>query len=90
MQQLQQADWTAQQIREKELFKEQDKCRDDAFTQQQNHFVKLLETAQTEHDKTRIEMCRANKEANAQMAKEKRDRDDAAVREEQFQAAHDK
>ena len=56
MQQLQQADWTAQQIREKELFKEQEKARDDAFCQQQNHFVKLLEVAQTEHDKKRIEM----------------------------------
>ena len=31
MQQLQQADWTAQQIREKELFKEQERARDSAF-----------------------------------------------------------
>lgn len=35
-------------------------------------------------------MNRANKDANAQMAKEKRDRDAAFQREEAFQANHDK
>ena len=33
MQQLQQTDWTNQQIREKELYKEQERARDDAFYQ---------------------------------------------------------
>ena len=75
MQQLQQADWTAQQIREKQLFKEQEKARDSAFAQQMNHFSKLLEEEQKNHAKVRRDMEIANKQANAQAAKEKRDRD---------------
>ena len=75
MQQLQQADWTAQQLREKQLFKEQEKARDSAFAQQTMHFNKLLDEEQKKHAHVRRDMEIANKQANAQLAKEKRDRD---------------
>ena len=40
-----------------------------------NHFSKLLEEEQKNHAKVRRDMEIANKQANAQAAKEKRDRD---------------
>lgn len=55
----------------------------------QAHFADMLGTAQTEHAARKAEMERAVKEANNQAAKEKRDRDAAALRYEAVQAASD-
>ena len=75
MQQLQQKDWIEQQKREKELLKEQERFRNAAFDAQTKHFNNLLEDAQTKHAAARVEMERSVKDANAQLAKEKRDKE---------------
>ena len=77
MQQLQQKDWIEQQKREKELLKEQERFRNAAFDAQTKHFNNLLEDAQTKHAAARVEMERSVKDANAQLAKEKRDKEAA-------------
>ena len=77
-------------MREKQLFKEQEQARDSAFAQQTLHFNKLLDEEQKKHAQTRRDMEIANKQANAQMAKEKRDKDLAWMAEQQMQAEHDK
>ena len=89
MQQLQQTDWINQQKREKQLYQEQQKFHEAAHDAQAAHFNKLLEEAQTEHARARIEMEKSVKDANAQMAKEKRDRDIAQRNYEQLQATTD-
>ena len=47
MQQLQQKDWIDQQIREREMFKEQERFCNEAHDKQTMHFNKLLEENQT-------------------------------------------
>ena len=49
----------------------------------------MLEDAQNKHAATRIAMEKSVKDANMQLAKEKRDRDLAQSKYEQFQAATD-
>ena len=53
------------------------------------HFNKLLEQQQKQHGAARAEMERSVKDANAQLAKEKRDRDAAQAAYEQLQARTD-
>ena len=89
MQQLQQCDWIDQQIREKKLYEDQQKYTTSAHDAQQAHFANLLGEAQNAHKKTRDDMEKAVKDANAQMAKEKRDRDIAQRQFEQLQATTD-
>lgn len=54
------------------------------------HFNKLLDEEQKKHANVRRDMEIANKQANAQLAKEKRDRDVAWMADQQMQAEHDK
>ena len=75
MQQLQQKDWIDQQIRERDAFKEQSRFTQEVHDKQTLHFNDLLGQAQNQHAAARIEMEKSVKDANAQMAKEKRDRD---------------
>ena len=89
MQQLQQKDWIDQQIREKQLLQEQHKFMETAHDQQTLHFNQLLTDAQNQHAAARADMERSVKDANAQMAKEKRDRDVAQAAYEQLQARTD-
>ena len=89
MQQLQQKDWIDQQIREKQLFQEQQKYTTTVHDQQQLHFNNLLTDAQNQHAQQRIAMEQSVKDANMQLAKEKRDRDRAQAAYEQLQAATD-
>jgi hypothetical protein len=86
MQQLQQKDWIDQQVRERQMFKEQEKFTDTVHNDQQQHFAKMLETAQKNHAAQRIAMEKSVKDANFQLAKEKRDRDNAQRAYEQLQA----
>ena len=75
MQQLQQEDWIKQQIREKELYKEN--ARQAAATQDDlaRHYNELLTVAQQDHAAQRKAMFVATQQANLQLAQEKRDRD---------------
>ena len=89
MQQLQQKDWIDQQIRERKAFEEQQRFTQEAHDNQTLHFNRLLEEAQNQHTAQRIAMEKAMKDANAQLAKEKRDRDAAQRAYEQLQATTD-
>lgn len=89
MQQLQQKDWIDQQIRERQLFQEQERFKQTAHDQQTLHFNDLLGQAQKQHAQARVDMERSVKDANAQLAKEKRDRDAAQREYEQLQARTD-
>ena len=60
-----------------------------AHHDQTQHFNGMLEQAQKEHADKRVAMERAVKDANAQLAKEKRDRDIAEARYQQLQARTD-
>lgn len=60
-----------------------------AHDQQTLHFNKLLEQEQNKHAAARLEMEKSVKDANMQMAKEKRDRDAAQRAYEQLQATTD-
>ena len=57
--------------------------------EQQAHFNKLLTDAQNQHAQQRIDMEKSVKDANMQLAKEKRDRDIAQRAYEQLQARTD-
>lgn len=89
MQQLQQKDWIDQQIRERKMFEEQQRFTQDSHDKQTLHFNSLLEQAQNQHQAARVAMETSIKDANAQMAKEKRDRDNAQRAYEQLQARTD-
>ena len=75
MQAMQMADWTEQQIREKRLVKEQEQFRDKMLHEQHMHINKLLEDEQTKHEAARQALRDATRDANLQLAKEKRDRE---------------
>ena len=77
MQQLQQKDWIDQQIRERQLYQDQQNYTTEVFDKQTIHFNNLLDKAQNQHAAQRTAMEQSVKDANAQMAKEKRDRDSA-------------
>lgn len=89
MQQLQQRDWIEQQIRERKMFEEQQRFTQDVHDKQTLHFNQLLEQAQNQHQAARTAMEKSVKDANAQLAKEKRDRDAAQRAYEQLQARTD-
>ncbi len=86
MQQLQQEDWIKQQIREKELYKEN--ARQAAATQDElaKHYNQVLTETQEEHAAQRKAMFVATQQANLQLAKEKRDRDAKAAQDLQAYA----
>ena len=84
MQQLQQKDWIEQQIKERDLYREQAKYTQDIHDEQQLHFHELLTQAQNQHTQHRIDMEKSVKDANMQAAKEKRDRDIAQRNYEQL------
>ena len=75
MQQLQQEDWIKQQLREKELYKQNYKEAHAAADAVAAHNCNLLQAAQEDHAAKRKAMQIACAEANRQLAKEKRDRD---------------
>lgn len=56
MQQLQQADWVAQQIKEKQLYKQQQMADNMMNHEMQCHLTNLLETEQMNHDAKRKAM----------------------------------
>ena len=68
MQQLQQADWIAQQTREKELFKENQRLADKSRDEEALANYELLKQTQVEHDSQRTAMFKATQQANLQMA----------------------
>lgn len=75
MQQLQQEDWIKQQLREKELYKQNYKEAHAAADAVAAHNCNMLQAAQEDHAAKRKAMQVACAEANRQLAKEKRDRD---------------
>lgn len=68
MQQLQQADWIAQQTREKELFKDQQRFAEKRRDEEALANYELLKQTQVEHDAQRTAMFKATQQANLQMA----------------------
>jgi hypothetical protein len=97
MQQLQQEDWIKQQLREKELYKENAKNAAQTQDDLAKHYNTVLTATQQEHDARRKAMFVATQQANLQMAQEKRDRDakqaqdlqDYAHKEVDFTLTHD-
>ena len=89
MQQLQQEDWIRQQIEEKKQRADLESFTNRVHDEQTLHFNQLLTDAQNQHAAQRTAMEKSVKEANAQAAKEKRDRDAAQRAYEQYQATHD-
>ena len=89
MQQLQQKDWIDQQIREKQMYADQQRFTNEAHDNQTLHFHSMLDAAQNQHKQARTDMEKSIKDANAQAAKEKRDRDNAQRAYEQLQATTD-
>ena len=64
MQQLQQKDWIDQQIRERQLYQDQQKFTQTVHDDQQLHFHQLLSDAQNQHVQARIDMEKSVKDAN--------------------------
>ena len=89
MQQLQQRDWIEQQIREKQAFKDQQRFTQQVHDEQTLHFNEILRQTHNQHAQARLDMEKSVKDANAQMAKEKRDRDAAQRAFEQLQQRTD-
>ena len=64
MQQLQQKDWIDQQIRERQLYQDQQRFTQNVHDEQQLHFHQLLTDAQNQHAQARIDMEKSVKDAN--------------------------
>lgn len=64
MQQLQQRDWIEQQVRERQLYQEQQRFTDKVHDDQTLHFNRLLTDAQNQHAAARSDMERSVKDAN--------------------------
>lgn len=90
MQAIQMADWTEQQIREKRLVKEQEQFADKMNFEQNMHFNKLLEQEQTKHEASRQALRDATRDANLQLAKEKRDREEKEKQDLAYWSKHEK
>lgn len=89
MQQLQQADWVRQQVREKELYNEQARIDKQANDQQTLHLNQLLKEEQHKHDADRRAMLVAMQETNLQLAKEKKDSETKQKNDRLFQETHE-
>lgn len=77
MQQLQQEDWIKQQMYEKQNKKEADADDEQYRHDLHTHYNQLLQKTQEQHAQTRKDMFIANQDTNFQLAREKRDRDQA-------------
>lgn len=97
MQQLQQEDWIKQQMAEKAQNRDNAANAEQARHDQYMQNNALLTQAQEHHAQQRLDITVANKQTNYQMAREKRDRDqadfkagqDAAAQEVEFTLTHD-